>query len=404
MGDFYKSIKDELDALEEPFNKDYGKFGADYDSNPTVVKAAQSKINSEGYSPALTTDGIYGPNTKAGIEWYQQKHGLSVDGVLGPQTAGSMGITAPAGGAPTGGSSSSVDTSEFAALVTFSQKYTQTITQGTGLAPGFSGTRASVVNSFVDWSTPFEGYTDYPYTDAHGLVTTGMGNLIDSGSVGDGCGAGTTTPCGSSSPTAAALALPWSGDISADWAAIKAAWPGVQSTADAGITSARLSKDAVVALVTEKLKTNDQYLVSNMTGFAAAPADAQLAVHSMSWAMGPSFAKSWPAFDAAFNSGDYVTAADQSHMQGVGIDMRNLANKLLLTNAAAVKAKKLNYDHLYYLEGLTALMGTAAPLALMGQISSIGASIKAHPYRTGGIVAATVGLIWGAVKVFGGPK
>lgn len=37
-----------------------------------------------------TADGIYGPHTAAGVRWYQHMRGLSVDGVVGPQTWRSM--------------------------------------------------------------------------------------------------------------------------------------------------------------------------------------------------------------------------------------------------------------------------------------------------------------------------
>jgi len=68
---------------------------------------------------------------------------------------------------------------------------------------------------------------------------------------------------------------------------------------------------------------------------------------------------------SAVNSGDFVTAAAQSHMQGDGIDMRNLANKLLFLNAAAVKAAGLSLDHLYYTTPVGGLIGMAAsPVAL----------------------------------------
>ena len=258
--------------------------------------------------------------------------------------------------------------SEFDSLVAFARKYGQSVVQGSGVAPDFQATRASVVDSFGGWSKPLEGLENFPYTDAHGLVTTGLGNLIDAFAAGqkagDTCGAGTSTPCGQASPTAAARALPWSpNNLDADWAAIKAAWPGTQSVACAGITSSRLSADAIQALVASRMKANEADLISSLPGYAQAPADAQLAVMSMAWAMGAGFPHTFKTFASKFNAGDYAGAAAESHMQGVGIDMRNLANKLLLTNAAHAS----NPDHLYYLEGLTRLVpGGGAILAAGG--------------------------------------
>jgi GH24 family phage-related lysozyme (muramidase) len=251
--------------------------------------------------------------------------------------------------------------SEFEALVAFAGKYGQRVVQAPGAAPGMV-TRASVVSSFIPWSTPLEGMEDYPYTDAHGLVTTGLGNLIDAFQEGQkagvNCGHGTNTPCGSATPVASARALPWSpNNLDADWAALKARWPAVQSVACRGITTSRLSQDAVRRLVLSKMRDNEAFILRGLPGFGRAPADAQLAVHSMSWAQGPGFTSSWPAFRDAFNRGDYAAAAAESHMKGYGIDMRNLADRLLLLNAAAVKATGADPDRLYYLDGLTRLLG-----------------------------------------------
>ena len=257
---------------------------------------------------------------------------------------------------------------EFAALLAFAKKFGQSISQGAGVASGFAATRASVVNSFVGWSKPLEGLTNYPYTDAEGLVTTGLGNLIDAMAAGQtmhsNCGHGTSTPCGQSAPTGTARALSWSpNNLDADWAKIKAAWPGTQSTACAGITSSRLSSDAIQTLVATRMKSNEADLIRLLPGYASAPADAQLAAMSMAWAMGSGFPTKFPSFSKAFNAGDYAGAAAQSHMQGVGIDMRNLANKLLLLNAAAVKAAGLSSDHLYYVDAV-GTVGSAATAPL----------------------------------------
>ena len=291
---------------------------------------------------------------------------------------------------------------EFDSLIAFAHKYGQSVTQGSGIAPGFQATRASVVDSFVNWSKPLEGLETYPYTDAEGLVTTGMGNLLDALAPGqtmhENCGHGTTTPCGQASPTATARALAWSpNNIDADWTAIKAAWPGTQSTACAGITSSRLDPDAVQALIAKTMKSNEADLIKYLPGFAQAPADGQLAAHSMAWAMGSGFPAKFPAWTRAFNAGDYLTAAAQSHMQGVGIDMRNLANKLLLTNAAHAA----DPDHLYYLEGLT---GLAMSLPGGGPAVAVMATWSAMPPWQKTLLsvvaaAAIAGAVYGVVSL-----
>ena len=54
-----------------------GAVIAAFDPNFTKWLA---KINSAGYTPALIVDGAYGPKTTAGVEWVQQKLGITVDG------------------------------------------------------------------------------------------------------------------------------------------------------------------------------------------------------------------------------------------------------------------------------------------------------------------------------------
>lgn len=404
MGDFFDSIKDELDKLDEaeggsPVGASRVSFGTDYNTNAAVLKQVQAAINALGYAPALTVDGAYGPATEAGVKWVQAKEGVTQDGIVGDQTLGALGITPPGGtsidsvtGAVTGAANDAIAAlqSEFSALLTWAQSNPQPITQSSGTAPGFQSTRASVVNSYTDWTIPFEGFLPWMYIDALGYVTTGMGNLID--------------------PVSTALGLPWKNTdgSSASPAQIQAAWSAVDAARTApkgqkqpsgpgangggtqgGLTSIRITKDDVQALVAAKMKQNEAFIADNLQGYAAAPADAQLAVHSMAWAMGPGFAQTWTQFKNAFAQGDYAGAAAQSNMQGTGIAMRNMANKLLLTNAAQVTATKKDPDTLYYTD-LASLFASG----LIVSPAAILAEIKAHPIRTGLIALAfTCGLV-----------
>ena len=59
------------------------------------VKLLQQKLASSGYYTG-SIDGSYGPMTIAAVKAYQQKTGLAIDGVAGPQTLGSLGLVSGA--------------------------------------------------------------------------------------------------------------------------------------------------------------------------------------------------------------------------------------------------------------------------------------------------------------------
>lgn len=59
----------------------YGSKGAD-------VEELQKSLNSKGYT--LDVDGIFGDKTQSAVKDYQQKNGLSVDGIVGVNTWGSL--------------------------------------------------------------------------------------------------------------------------------------------------------------------------------------------------------------------------------------------------------------------------------------------------------------------------
>ena len=78
-----------------------------YGSKGSDVKTLQELLNQNGYS--LDVDGIYGSKTQAAVKDYQTKNNLSVDGIAGNETWGSLsssksstGSTSEAGAATTG--------------------------------------------------------------------------------------------------------------------------------------------------------------------------------------------------------------------------------------------------------------------------------------------------------------
>jgi hypothetical protein len=67
----------------------------------------------------------------------------------------------------------------------------------------------------------------------------------------------------------------------------------------------------------------------------------------MAWAAGPYFYKSFPSFTHAVNSGDFATAATQSHMKGLNADRQD-ANYALFSKAGEVLQSGADYANLYW--------------------------------------------------------
>ena len=55
------------------------------------VTAVQKRLKQWGYYSGAV-DGIFGYGTERAVKWFQEKNGLSVDGVVGPKTAAAMGL------------------------------------------------------------------------------------------------------------------------------------------------------------------------------------------------------------------------------------------------------------------------------------------------------------------------
>ncbi len=213
--------------------------------------------------------------------------------------------------------------------------------------------RPSVAARFLEFTRPLEGTVEYMYVDVKGLVTIGIGNLID--------------------PIGMALALPFvkkvggaatPAEITAEWTLIKDADNSKQlktkgHTACTALTKLKLTDAAILDLCTRRLNSNELELkkVKEFKTFDEWPADAQLALQSMAWAMGEAFAAGtlWPSFRAACATMDFDGAADNCKMNesgNPGLIPRNRADAHLFKNAAAVLAGEAdqyyNRDTLYY--------------------------------------------------------
>jgi GH24 family phage-related lysozyme (muramidase) len=206
--------------------------------------------------------------------------------------------------------------------------------------------RQSVRDAFFDFTTPLEGIVKWMYLDVKGLVTVGVGNLLpDEGS---------------------AAALPFFRDGSpsslVDDATKRQGWRDVKARQDLKlklytsfepVCNLRLSTDNVRDLVNSKLSSNKTILLGFFPDFPNWPADAQLGLMSMAWALGAAFSPHWPNFTAACRSRDFAAAAINcriSETGNPGLIPRNKANQLLFQNASKVENPENGYDlnTLYY--------------------------------------------------------
>jgi len=184
---------------------------------------------------------------------------------------------------------------------------------------------------WVDYNQNLEGIVPGPYADILGLVTVGMGNKID--------------------PVTDALGLPWmllpsrrlatNDEVLAAWSAVKSdpecARRGWVYALGLRANNIRLSDEAISALIEERLDANDGLLKKKFPQFEEWPADAQLAAHSMVWAMGfGGLVTKFPKCCGALAKQDFVKAAAECKMvPEVGtLVIRNRLNFTLFHNAA----------------------------------------------------------------------
>jgi hypothetical protein len=152
-------------------------------------------------------------------------------------------------------------------------------------------------------------------------------------------------------PAIDALGLPWmllpsrrlatNDEILAAWGAVKhdpeCARRGWSYALALPVNNIRLSEEAIESLIQGRLDVNDAALRKRFTLFEEWPADAQLAAHSMVWAMGfDGLIRKFPKCCAALGKQDFVRAAAECKMvPEVGtLVIRNKLNFTLLHNAA----------------------------------------------------------------------
>lgn len=75
-----------LDMSERPTYAEMRRDTIRKGAKGTTVAEAQQLLNAAGATPQLKVDGIFGSGTQAAVEAFQLANGLTVDGVIGPNT------------------------------------------------------------------------------------------------------------------------------------------------------------------------------------------------------------------------------------------------------------------------------------------------------------------------------
>jgi hypothetical protein len=205
----------------------------------------------------------------------------------------------------------------------------------------------SVRSIFRAFNEPFEGVVRYMYLDIKGLVTVGVGNLIDPVTAATGLPFRFKDKPGITTPGKLATR----GEIIAEWNRLKVDQNLAQKghRACAPITNLELDDGAIDDLIGVRLSQNEVYLKRQKAfrDLENWPADAQLGLLSMAWAMGPGGPPKFRHFSMACEKQDFDTAAEQckiSEAGNPGVVPRNQANRTLFHNASAVIAAESNFD------------------------------------------------------------
>jgi GH24 family phage-related lysozyme (muramidase) len=204
--------------------------------------------------------------------------------------------------------------------------------------------KSAVLEAFPKrFTEPLEGRVPSMYVDELGLVTIAAGCLID--------------PISAALPlrfTHADGALATRDEIAAAWRAVKADASRLSKLHwkyAAGLSDLRLDDEALDALVCSRMAIFEVELRKYFPQWDLFPADAQLCVMSMAWALGPGFPHTFGNFRDAANRQDWAAAGAACGVRtegNPGIVPRNAQNRLCCANAAASVAQGLDTETLFW--------------------------------------------------------
>lgn len=198
---------------------------------------------------------------------------------------------------------------------------------------------------YHSYSAPLEGRVPTFYCDILGLITIAVGNLVN------------TLP--------QALALPMlladgtkadQADIAADWHKLhdnaayyaKRAWMVYTNT-----MRCHLDDAGIDALVRQTLAANEAIIRKRFPAWDTFPADAQLAIMSIAWAVGAGFYVKFTNLAHCIDAQDWEACVATCKIReegNPGVVPRNAKNRFCFHNAAIVKNCKLDAEKLFWPE------------------------------------------------------
>lgn len=233
------------------------------------------------------------------------------------------------------------------------------------------GMRDVVIEQFIPFNIPKEGRVRHMYADVLGLITIGIGNLIDPMSVAMGL----PFQFGDNLPAA-------SSEIAVEWQNLKhrccgeykdprhCAWRLVDGSFDpqrpcmahqghlaaAKFTKLWLSEFEIGKLCAAKMREMWGHLLTYIPRLEEWPSDAQMGLLSMAWAMGPGFLLHYPGFLRAARAKRFDECSRECTMRednNPGVKPRNAANRILFMNGHWIEEHGLDRDSLFYPRVLT---------------------------------------------------
>ncbi|MCW2131656.1 putative peptidoglycan binding domain-containing protein [Arthrobacter sp. VKM Ac-2550] len=269
--------------------------------------------------------------------------------------------------------------------------------------------RASVQDYWSAFNAPLEGRVPFMYLDVKGFVSTGVGNLIDA----TARELSPPTPAERDASLRITRAIAWqrNGGGPADPAEIDAEWDRVKSRMDLAprggghfappVTSLHITNEEIDRIVDEKLHQMETVLKgrSDFSSFDAWPADAQLALLSMSWGMGPMFR--FPRFQAFVSQRNWTGAEAECRFNPeVGtIVTRNNLNQQCFRNAARVDAEGLDPEVLLIRGGSQGPVGPDTLIDL-ATIAGVQSALIALGYDPGSIDGISGSRTTAAIRQF----